>query len=194
MIFNSGSCISSINPNVVLILNILNASSCMMLRRKVEVVRPEVIPLHINSTCVNGSDVSNTEVKLARCFWAIIIIFKLCCIFFANVYCSVIHGFKTEKQQFSWCHIYKWLWPKTITRVMWNRDFQIWPYENITFHNFVVKTLNTFTIIYCFSRWNSWPAFQGIRIVPTSDSCSPNRTQLTVRKERDVKPQILRKI
>ena len=41
------------------ILNTLNASSCMTLSRKPEVVPPEVIPLHVNRACVNSSHVSN---------------------------------------------------------------------------------------------------------------------------------------
>ena len=57
MFSNPAECISSINPKVSRILNTLNSSSCMTLLRKPEVVRPEVIPLRVNSTCVNWSQV-----------------------------------------------------------------------------------------------------------------------------------------
>ena len=40
------------------ILNNLNSTSYIRLRRTPEVVPPEVVPLHVNRTCVNGSHVS----------------------------------------------------------------------------------------------------------------------------------------
>ena len=54
----SGKCITSINSNASLVVDSLNSPSCMSLRRKPEVMPPEVIPLHVNRACVNGSHVS----------------------------------------------------------------------------------------------------------------------------------------
>ena len=45
-------------------LNTLNATSCMTLRKKPEVVPPEVIPILVNRSCVNGSHVSITELPV----------------------------------------------------------------------------------------------------------------------------------
>ena len=57
VLFSEG-CISSLNTNTNKILNKLNSTSCVTLRKEQEVVPPEVIPLHINRACVNGSHVS----------------------------------------------------------------------------------------------------------------------------------------
>ena len=51
-------CISSVNANISQILDNLNVSSCVKLRRKTETVSPEVIPPHANTSCVTGSPVS----------------------------------------------------------------------------------------------------------------------------------------
>ena len=54
----SEGCISSLNTITNQILNTLNSTSCVTLHKEQEVVHPEVIPLHINRACVNGSHVS----------------------------------------------------------------------------------------------------------------------------------------
>ena len=50
--------ISSSNPRVSPFFGKVNHSYFLTLRKKPEVVPPEVIPLHINISCVNGSEVS----------------------------------------------------------------------------------------------------------------------------------------
>ena len=56
--YHLDGCISSSNAKVSPLVDTLNASSCMTLRKKPEVVTPEVIPLHVNMACVNGSHVN----------------------------------------------------------------------------------------------------------------------------------------
>ena len=58
----SGQCISSINPNLSLRLDNPNTTSCMKLRKETE-----VIPLQVNKSCVNGSDVSFAECNISTC-------------------------------------------------------------------------------------------------------------------------------
>ena len=57
--YHSDECIVSSSTNMS--LDNLNASSCMTLRRKPEVVPPEVIPQNVNKTCVK-----NAHVNIAR--------------------------------------------------------------------------------------------------------------------------------
>ena len=61
--FNIGECLAPTNPKTNLILDTLNDSSCMELYRKQEVVPPEMIPLHVNQSCVNNSHVSTAQLS-----------------------------------------------------------------------------------------------------------------------------------